>query len=115
MQSIPACCEWHVTTCPFLVWLIFFFQTLFSRADANFISIEATSTDVKQVFSKGCLVLSHVHNRLSMASTCALMCLSAWSRLVLVREVDIKATASLPDVVGEEDELESGWDYMTYD
>jgi len=43
------------------------------------------------------------------------MCLGTWSRLGLVQEVDIKAAASLPDVVGEEDKLKSGWDYMTYD
>jgi len=42
------------------------------------------------------------------------MCLSTWSRLRLVREADIKAAASLPDV-GEEDKLDLGWDYMTYD
>jgi len=45
----------------------------------------------------------------------ALMCLGAWSRLGLVQEVDIKAVASLPDVVGEEDKLNLGWDYMTHD
>ena len=32
-----------------------------------------------------------------------------------MQEADIKAAVSLPDVVGEEDELDSGWDYMTYD
>ena len=78
---------------------------MFSRFDVGFISIEATSTDVERVFSKGRLVLSHVRNRLSVASTRALMCLGAWSRLGLVREADIKAAASLPDVVGEEDDL----------
>jgi len=30
-------------------------------------------------------------------------------------ELDIKAVASLPDVVGEEDKLDLGWDYMTHD
>jgi len=50
-----------------------------------------------------------------MASMHALMCLGAWSRLGLVQENDIKAVASLPDVVGEKDELDLGWDYMTHD
>jgi len=43
------------------------------------------------------------------------MCLGAWSKLGLVHDADIKAAAILPDVVGEEDELRFGWDYMTYD
>ena len=32
------------------------------------------------------------------------MCLGDWSRLGLVQEADIKAAASLPDIVGEEDD-----------
>ena len=75
----------------------------------------ATSTDVERVFSKGRLVLSHIRNRLSVASTRALMCLGAWSKLGLVRNADIKAAVILPDLVGEEAELEFGWDYITYD
>jgi len=39
----------------------------------------ATSVGVEQTFSKGRLLLSHVHNRLSVQSTCALMCLGVWS------------------------------------
>ncbi|KIK02052.1 hypothetical protein K443DRAFT_97641 [Laccaria amethystina LaAM-08-1] len=86
-----------------------------SRMARNYLSIPATSTDVERVFSKGRLVLSHIRNRLSVASTRALMCLGAWSRLGLVHDADIKAAAILPDVVGEEDELKFGWDYTTYD
>jgi len=43
------------------------------------------------------------------------MCLGAWSKLDLVRNADINAAAILPDIVGEEDELEFGWDYTSYD
>jgi len=82
---------------------------LFLRSDVDFIFIEATSMDVEWVFSKGRLDLSHVRNRLSVALMHVLMCLGAWSRLRLVREADIKAVASLPDV-GEEDKLDLGWD-----
>jgi hypothetical protein len=71
--------------------------------------------DVERVFSKGRLVLSHIRNRLTVASTCALMCLCAWSKLNLVRTADIKAAAVLPDIVGDENELELGWDYISYD
>jgi len=75
----------------------------------------ATSTDVEHVFSKGQLVLLHIHNWLSVASTHALMCLGAWSKLGFMHDVDIRAAAILPDIIGEEEELELGWDYITYD
>ncbi|KIM36132.1 hypothetical protein M413DRAFT_20603 [Hebeloma cylindrosporum] len=72
----------------------------------NYLTIPATSTDVERIFSKGRLVLSHIRNRLSVASTRALMCLGAWSKLDLVWDSDIKAATILPDIVGEEAELE---------
>jgi hypothetical protein len=43
------------------------------------------------------------------------MCLGGWSKLGLVRDADIKMAAILPDVVGQEDELRLGWDYMSFD
>ena len=43
------------------------------------------------------------------------MCLGAWSKLGLMGNADIKATVILPDLIGEEAELELGWDYITYD
>ena len=75
----------------------------------------ATSTDVERVFSKGRLVLSHIRNRLSVASTRALMCLGAWTKLGLVHDADIRAAAVLPDLEGEEEELQLGWDYISFD
>lgn len=74
----------------------------------------ATSTDVERVFSKGRLVLSHIRNRLSVASTRALMCLGAWSKLGLVRDADIMAAAALPDLEGREEELQLGWDTISF-
>ena len=74
----------------------------------------ATSVDVERVFSKGRLVLSHIRNRLTVASTRALMCLGAWSKLGLVRDADLLAAATLPDVMEDEDEFNIGWDYITY-
>ena len=63
-----------------------------------------TSVYVEHVFSKGHLVLSHVHNRLSVESTHSLLCLGAWSKLSLINKADIKATTNLPDVKeGDED------------
>ena len=58
----------------------------------------ATSVNVKQVFSQGHIVLSHLCNRLSVQSTHALMCLGAWSLLGYVRDSDIKAIVTLPEL-----------------
>lgn len=64
----------------------------------------ATSVDVECVFSKGQLVLSYIHNHLSVESTRALMCLRAWIKLDLISKEDIRSAANLPDVKkGEED------------
>jgi len=43
------------------------------------------------------------------------MCLGAWSKLGFMCDADIRAAAILPDVIGGEEELELGWDYITYD
>ena len=50
-----------------------------------------------------------------MASTHALMCLGAWSMLGLVENDDIKAVASLPDVVDDNDNMDDEWDYVDCD
>jgi hypothetical protein len=70
----------------------------------------ATSVDVERVFSKGRLVLSHVRNGLSVQSTRALMCLNAWSPMGLVKDKDVMEAARLPDVNGNEAELDSDSD-----
>jgi hypothetical protein len=53
--------------------------------------------EVEHVFSKGCLVLSHVRNQLSVQLTQALLCLGAWSRLGFVNSSDIKEATLLPE------------------
>jgi hypothetical protein len=58
----------------------------------------ATSVDVKCLFSKGHLHLSHVRSRLMAQSTRALLCLGYWNRLNLVKMEDIVKISSLPDV-----------------
>ena len=74
----------------------------------------ATSVDVERVFSKGRLILSHIRNRLTVASMHALMCLGAWSKLGLVHDADLLAAATLPEVKEDEEEFNVGWDYITY-
>ena len=73
----------------------------------------ATSVDVERVFSKGRILLSHLHNRLSVQSTRALMCLGAWSLMGYVRDSDVKAVTMLPDLEDDEEEpLEENWDMI---
>lgn len=69
-----------------------------------------TSVEVEWIFSKGRLLLSHVHSRLSMQSTCALICLGVWSLLGYVNDADCKVAAALPAVVDEEEALSDDWD-----
>jgi hypothetical protein len=58
----------------------------------------ATSVDVERLFSRGQLVLSHTQSRLSVASTCALLCLGSWSLRGLVKDEDVEAVARLDEV-----------------
>jgi hypothetical protein len=69
----------------------------------------ASSVAVKRVFSQGRLVLPYVRNRLSAQSTRALLCLGDWSLHGLVKDKDVQAAAQLPDVEGEESELDENW------
>jgi hypothetical protein len=56
------------------------------------------SVDVEHLFSHGQLVLSHTWSPLSVASMHALLCLSSWHWLDLVRDEDVKAIARLDEV-----------------
>jgi len=75
------------------------------------------SVDVERVFSQGRLLLSHLRSRLSVQSTRALMCLGVWSQLGYVKDSDIEAVVSLPEVpVNEiEEALAVGWDTINLD
>lgn len=50
----------------------------------------ATSVEVECLFSKGCVILPYLHNCLSSQSTHALLCLGQWSKLSLVKDVNIR-------------------------
>ena len=71
-------------------------------------SLSASSVAVKCVFSKGCLLISHVCNCLSAQLTCALLCLGYWSKLDYIK-LDNLNTASLPDAKNDEDWLDDDW------
>ena len=72
----------------------------------------ATSIDVERVFSRGRLLLSHTRSRLSAQSIRCLLCLGSWAPLGLIKDTDIKASATLPELDGEESDVEMpiGWD-----
>jgi hypothetical protein len=74
------------------------------------IGVQATSVHVERVFSQGRILLSHIRSRLSVQSTRALMCLGVWSLMGYVKDTDMKPTAILPEVIGDEEELKDGWD-----
>jgi len=43
-------------------------------------------------------------------TTRALLCLGGWSLLGLVKDKDVTTVTCKPDLEGEEQELEEGWD-----
>jgi len=86
------------------------FQFCFIESADHFVS--ATSVDVERTFSQGRLVLSHVQSRLSVQSTRALMCLGVWSTMGYVKDTDVLSAAVLPEVDGEEEDLDNNWDAM---
>ena len=75
----------------------------------------ATSVDVERVFSRGRIILSHLRSCMSVQSMRALMCLGEWSLMGYVKDGDIRATTKLPEVDGEEEELEKDWDVICLD
>jgi hypothetical protein len=68
--------------------------------------VAATSIDVEHLFSRGCLILPHMHNQLAVTSARALLCLYSWSLKGLVRDEDVVAVGLLDEVEGRI-ELES--------
>lgn len=72
---------------------------------------EATSVEVEWLFSKGCLILTHTHSRLSSQSTRALLCIGSWSLAGHIKDEDILKVAREPELdLDEEVVYEDGWD-----
>lgn len=78
----------------------------------DFLTISPTFVGVGWLFSCGHLLLSHVRSRLSVESTHTLLCLGIWSTLRLVKIDDVKKISALPNVEGEEDGFDNGWDML---
>ncbi|KAJ2933763.1 hypothetical protein H1R20_g3333, partial [Candolleomyces eurysporus] len=73
------------------------------RMAQDYLTIPATSISVEQVFSQGCLILSHIQNQLSGQSTRALTCLGAWTKQNLVWNLDLLEASKLPDLGDDEE------------
>lgn len=81
-----------------------------SPTDVHTDTFLATSVNVERIFSKGCILLSHLRSWLSVQSTHVLMYLGEWSSMGFVKDSDIIAAAALSEVDGEEEELGQDWD-----
>ena len=77
------------------------------------IMLTATSIDVEWLFSGGHSIVTHTHSWLSAQTTCALLCLKAWSILNLVKTEDVFTMAALKDLQGGDVALEDSWDSIT--
>ncbi|KIK14244.1 hypothetical protein PISMIDRAFT_117361 [Pisolithus microcarpus 441] len=72
-----------------------------SRMALDYLSIPATSVDIKHLFSKGRVFLPYLRNCMSSQTTCALMCLSHWSKLHLIKDEDLRKVVSAePELPG---------------
>lgn len=60
----------------------------------------------------GKILLSHLRSRLSVQSTRALMCVREWSLMGYVKNSNVTAVVRLPDVEGDEEELNDSWDVI---
>ncbi len=87
---------WLATTFAFPVSL--FLKLL----DIFLIHFLATSIDVEHLFSKGQLILSHVHDRMSAGTTHELLCLDNWGTQGLVKMVDLKEVSKLLEVLDDD-------------
>ena len=92
---------------------VYSWYVLVSQArKSNKLAYPATTVDVERMLSKGCLILSHIRNRLSVNSTRALLCLGAWSKLGFVRKADIHDAVTLPDLKEGDSDMEDELDLV---
>ncbi|KIM63540.1 hypothetical protein SCLCIDRAFT_117150, partial [Scleroderma citrinum Foug A] len=82
-----------------------------SHMALDYLTIPVVVASTERLFSKGCVVLPYLHNRLLSQSTCALLCLRQWSKLSLVKDEDLHQVI-FEDLEGDESEVElpDGWD-----
>ena len=64
------------------------------------------------LFSKGQILLSHLHARLSVQSSHALMCVGEWSWMGFVKDSDVRAAMMIAKVGDNEEKLTEDWDFI---
>jgi len=92
-RHILICHEWHLTSLWYLVSnsiLVMFCYWLNIST--------GTSVDVEHLFSCGHLILLYTWNRLNVTLTQALLCLSSWSLLGLLRDEDLAEVSKFNDI-----------------
>ena len=79
--------------------------------------ILATSVHVERIFSKGRIILSHLHNRLSVQSMRALLCVGTWSLMGYVTLDDVRTVTKLLEDEEEEmaADVHEGWDMIHFE
>ena len=94
------------------VYTWYAFSLIFINLNLNFGILSATSVYIERIFSKGQILLSHLHGHLSVQLTRALLCLGNWSKLGLIKAEDVQAVVLLAEEKDEEcdREVEKGWD-----
>ncbi len=67
------------------------------------------------MFSRGRILLPHVRNRLTGQTVRALICVSEWVRLGLIKDTDIKKATAQPELSEAEvaEEVALGWDAIS--
>jgi hypothetical protein len=71
-----------------------------------------TSIDIERIFSKGCLLLSHICNQLTVDTTQVLLCLGTWSKLGFVNKEDLLAATLLPELKEGGKDVPDGFDLI---
>ena len=64
------------------------------------------------LFSKGQILLSHLHAQLSVQSLHALMCVGEWSQMGFVKDSDVRAAMMIAKVGDNEEKLTEDWDFI---
>jgi hypothetical protein len=109
--------ESHILTFIIWYWITLLYQVcLFNYTlflSTNILpTFLATSVDVEQVFSQGCIILLHLRSQLSVQSIRTLICIGEWSCMGYIKGSDFRIAVVLPEVSISEKEsgLVNGWD-----
>ncbi|KAF8440219.1 hypothetical protein L210DRAFT_845314, partial [Boletus edulis BED1] len=78
----------------------------------DYLTIATSIVDVKQLFSCGHLLLTHVQSSMSSQSTWALLCCVGCGVVHLTIRMYVECVSTLADVMGNNEEMPEGWNYI---